>query len=150
MRQGSQPGSPGGRPAGALFPRDTPPNSFSTQQRPPQNSVNQVQASLFLRLSNSFTGALPGSRSRVAPSPGQLRMSRGRSGGAHGSGSSGFGRDGILGRDRNMYAHLPLLREGTREGLRQGLTLVHFSAQLERFPWDRGCVQGLFRMCGGA
>jgi len=26
----------------------------------------------------------------------------------------------------------------------QGLTLVHFSAQLERFPWDRGCAQGLF------
>jgi len=22
----------------------------------------------------------------------------------------------------------------------QGLTLVHFSAQLERFPWDEGCV----------
>jgi len=25
----------------------------------------------------------------------------------------------------------------------QGLTLVHFSAQLERFVWDRGCAQGL-------
>jgi len=25
----------------------------------------------------------------------------------------------------------------------QGLTLVHFSAQLERFLWDRVCVQGL-------
>jgi hypothetical protein len=23
---------------------------------------------------------------------------------------------------------------------RQGLTLVHFSAQLERFVWDRGCA----------
>ena len=22
----------------------------------------------------------------------------------------------------------------------QGLTLVHFSAQLERFLWDRGCI----------
>jgi hypothetical protein len=22
----------------------------------------------------------------------------------------------------------------------QGLTLVHFSAQLERFVWDRGCM----------
>jgi hypothetical protein len=22
----------------------------------------------------------------------------------------------------------------------QGLTLVHFSAQLERFVWDRGCA----------
>ena len=25
---------------------------------------------------------------------------------------------------------------------RQGLTLVHFSAQLKRFLWDRGCLQG--------
>jgi hypothetical protein len=25
----------------------------------------------------------------------------------------------------------------------QGLTLVHFSAQLERFLWDRGCAWGL-------
>jgi len=23
----------------------------------------------------------------------------------------------------------------------QGLTLVHFSAQLERFVWDRGCAR---------
>ena len=33
-------------------------------------------------------------------------------------------------------------------GRRQGLTLVHFSAQLKRFLWDRGCIQALFR--GGA
>jgi len=26
---------------------------------------------------------------------------------------------------------------------RQGLTVVHFSAQLERFVWDRGCMLGL-------
>jgi sulfate adenylyltransferase subunit 1 (EFTu-like GTPase family) len=25
---------------------------------------------------------------------------------------------------------------------RQGLTLVHFSAQHQRFLWDRGCIQG--------
>jgi hypothetical protein len=24
--------------------------------------------------------------------------------------------------------------------LRQGLTLIHFSAQRERFMWDRGCM----------
>jgi len=24
----------------------------------------------------------------------------------------------------------------------QGLTLVHFSAKLERFAWDRGCLGG--------
>ena len=34
---------------------------------------------------------------------------------------------------RSMEA-MPTRREG------QGLTLVHFSAQLERFVWDRGCA----------
>jgi len=29
----------------------------------------------------------------------------------------------------------------------QGLTLVNFSAQLERFVWDRGCTQGLCIPC---
>jgi hypothetical protein len=29
----------------------------------------------------------------------------------------------------------------------QGLTLVHFSAQLERFVWDRGCAEGLCSPC---
>jgi hypothetical protein len=40
----------------------------------------------------------------------------------------------------------------------QGLTLVHFSAQRERFLWDRGacrgCILGVFKRCqeglGGA
>ena len=27
-----------------------------------------------------------------------------------------------------------------RRAQAQGLTLVHFSGQLERFLWDRGCV----------
>ena len=27
----------------------------------------------------------------------------------------------------------------------QGVTLVHFSAQLKRFLWDRGCMEGVFR-----
>jgi len=35
----------------------------------------------------------------------------------------------------------------------QGLTLVHFKAQLEHYLWDRGCVQrlfrGVFRWCQG-
>jgi len=31
----------------------------------------------------------------------------------------------------------------------QGLTLVHFSAQLERFLWDRGGIQGLFKGSSG-
>jgi len=32
-------------------------------------------------------------------------------------------------------------------GPRQRLTLVHFSAQRERFLWDRGCNEGFFRGC---
>ena len=34
-------------------------------------------------------------------------------------------------------------------GSGQGLTLVHFSAQLERFVWDRGCAQGMCSPCKG-
>ena len=33
--------------------------------------------------------------------------------------------------------------------LYQGLTLVHCSAQLTCFLWNRGCVEGLFRGCLG-
>ena len=33
--------------------------------------------------------------------------------------------------------------------LYQGLTLVHCSAQLQSFLWDRGCVWELFRGCLG-
>ena len=29
----------------------------------------------------------------------------------------------------------------------QGLTLVHFSAQRQRFLWIRGCIAGLFKWC---
>jgi len=29
----------------------------------------------------------------------------------------------------------------------QGLTLVHFSVQLKRFLWDRGCMQRLLTAC---
>ena len=31
----------------------------------------------------------------------------------------------------------------------QGLTIVHFSAQLKRFLWNRGCMKGLLRGCLG-
>jgi hypothetical protein len=31
----------------------------------------------------------------------------------------------------------------------QGLTLLHFSAQRERFLWDRGCIHGMLRGCLG-
>ena len=34
-----------------------------------------------------------------------------------------------------------------RSAPRQGLSLVHFSAQRKRFLWDRGCIKGLFRGC---
>jgi len=29
---------------------------------------------------------------------------------------------------------------------KQGLTLLHFSAQRKRYLWDRGCIEGLFRV----
>jgi len=39
------------------------------------------------------------------------------------------------------------------KALRQGLTLVHFSAQHKRFLWDRRCIhrsfEGLFVVCQG-
>ena len=37
-----------------------------------------------------------------------------------------------------------------RLACRQGLTLVHSSAQLKRLLCDRGCSSGLFRGCLGA
>jgi len=43
-------------------------------------------------------------------------------------------------------------RQEAGMGRRQGLTLVHFSAQQKRFLWDRGCVTGCFgpsRRCYG-
>ena len=33
-----------------------------------------------------------------------------------------------------------------RSASRQGLTLLHFSTQLKRFLWDRGCIEGLCRV----
>ena len=36
-------------------------------------------------------------------------------------------------------AAAPALRLLKAAGAGQGLTLVHFPAQLKRFPWDRGC-----------
>ena len=36
--------------------------------------------------------------------------------------------------------HLKKLRDSERAKEWQGLTLVNFSAQLERFVWDRGCA----------
>jgi hypothetical protein len=32
---------------------------------------------------------------------------------------------------------------------KQGLTLLHFSAEVQRSSWDRGCSKGLFRGCSG-
>ena len=40
-------------------------------------------------------------------------------------------------------------RKGRRQRWRQGLTLVHFSAQRKRFLWVRGCISGLSRGCLG-
>ena len=46
--------------------------------------------------------------------------------------------------DHSLRIHYPTL---TQRG--QGFTLVHFSAQLERFVWDRGCAQGFCSPCQG-
>ena len=35
----------------------------------------------------------------------------------------------------------------SRRSSDHGRTLVHFSAQRERFPWDGGCMQGLISGC---
>ena len=46
----------------------------------------------------------------------------------------------------------PVLETSSYADERQGLTLVHFSAQLEPFLWDRGCVgvvQPMVRRCLG-
>jgi hypothetical protein len=40
--------------------------------------------------------------------------------------------------------------DGGGGGEGQGLTLVNFSAQLERFLWDRGCAEGLCSPCYGS
>ena len=39
-----------------------------------------------------------------------------------------------------LGCHVIITHAHTRH---QGLTLVHFSAQLKRFLWDRGCIYGL-------
>ena len=50
----------------------------------------------------------------------------------------------------NTHAARQALVKGvTDAGARQGLTLDHFPAQLERFLWDRGCAWGLFSPCEG-
>jgi hypothetical protein len=47
---------------------------------------------------------------------------------------SAGGDNGVSGRARVPHPPRPYPTAG------QGLTLVHFSAQLERFVWDRGCA----------
>ena len=41
--------------------------------------------------------------------------------------------------------HLHVLKWAREHGCRQGLTLVHFSAQLKRFLWQGGTLTGCFR-----
>jgi len=69
-----------------------------------------------------------------------------RVGGAtRGAGGGGRGAVGWSG-GREAYLRLVVLVRGgllvlvTARAPRQGLTLVHFSAQLERFVWDVGCT----------
>jgi hypothetical protein len=54
---------------------------------------------------------------------------------------------GVL-RSRSVPLLMMLLVE--MSAARQGLTLVHVSAQLKRFLWDRGRIQGLLRGSKGA
>jgi hypothetical protein len=55
---------------------------------------------------------------------------------------------------RKVDESKPLLRgkllTEAEHSARQGLTLVHFSAQPKRFLWDMGCIQEAFRICIGA
>jgi len=50
--------------------------------------------------------------------------------------------NGGAGDDKDVLhtAAAELLKGLARASLRQGLTLVHLSAQLKRFLWDRGCI----------
>jgi hypothetical protein len=53
---------------------------------------------------------------------------------------------------RLQVEHAPhLVEPGVRgdNSVRQGPTLVHFSAQRKRFERDRGCIEGLFGGCQG-
>jgi hypothetical protein len=60
--------------------------------------------------------------------------------GAEGEGVVAVGGDGI------DFAQLFDFSKAEMAGRwRQGLTLVHFSAQRKRFLWDVGCTQGLLR-----
>ena len=56
---------------------------------------------------------------------------------------------GFLSSASLFFRRRTLVREGmpvvTASG--QGLTLVHVSAQPQRYLWDRGCVFGLFSGC---
>ena len=53
------------------------------------------------------------------------------------------GRAGFVTSTRSMRSTDKTHAMGLDEG--QGLTLVHFSAQRQRFPWAKGCIQRLFR-----
>jgi hypothetical protein len=91
------------------------------------------------------------------------------SGGAHtdpsqpwrdtcGGGGGGDGINGVraygggVGRGGDGCAHSPVfavcvIMTAFLGALLAGLTLVHFSAQLERLLWDRGCAWGLCSPC---
>jgi len=58
------------------------------------------------------------------------------------SGFSSFDVGLVLVRSDPWFpAPLPLSGDSERQaGWRQGLTLVHFLAQLKRIMWDRGCI----------
>jgi hypothetical protein len=48
---------------------------------------------------------------------------------------------------RQRLMRSPDIAGAIKRWWRQGITLVHFSAQRKRFLWDRGCIKGLLRGC---
>jgi hypothetical protein len=51
-----------------------------------------------------------------------------------------FARSRSVSKDNSSSASAPESEPRTSTTTRQGLTLAHSSAQLERFVWDRGCA----------
>ena len=48
--------------------------------------------------------------------------------------------DGGVGESKREGGIVEHVLQGQAGAARQGLTLVHFSAQRKRFLWDRGCI----------
>ena len=58
-------------------------------------------------------------------------------------------RVAYVGLDRLGFTVPPPCASRRSDTPKQGLTLVHVSAQRKRFLWDRGCIEGFIRGCLG-